>query len=252
MQNIYVMAKQKYVKSTFKPYTIMRRVAGFDLKLYIADPVGKEWYDVDSSVWPEMDYLKKNLLSIGDVVLECGAHHGVTTVLFAKAVGNKGKIIAFEPNPFNIKVINRNIELNGLKNVKVVNKAIGDKEGSARFSYFSNSSLQMGRLGTYPIDITTIDCYLSEKPTMLKIDVEGYDVEALQGARKVLKSSPKIALEIHTNQLPNYGHKVADIFKHLDLNKYNCTVMEDGRFHKFIRTSDIKSNIHLFAIPKGK
>lgn len=252
IQNIYVMAKHRYVKRTFKPYTIKRKIAGIDLILYIADPVGKEWYDVDSTKWPEMDYLKENLLVAGDVVLECGAHHGVTTTFFAKAVGNKGKIIAFEPNPFNISVIRKNVELNNLSNAVVVNKAIGDKAGKANFSYFSNSSLQLGRLGTYPAEITTMDEYLDEKPTMLKIDVEGFDVEALKGAKKVLKTRPKIALEIHTDQLSNYGHKVEDIFSLLDLRGYKCTVMEAGGFHDFTDPKDIKSNVHLFAIPIDK
>jgi len=250
-QNLFTMTKHKYLKHTFKPYEIDREISGEHYRFYIADPVAKEWYDTTSTVWPEMDFLKEHLIVPGDVILECGAHHGITTCHFSKSTGPKGQVVAFEPSPFNVTVIEKNLKLNHLRNVKVVNKAIGDKPGKAHFSFVSNASIQKGAAGTFEIDVTTIDTYADLKPTMLKIDVEGYDVEALQGAKQVLKTRPKIALEIHTTQLPNFGHTVQDIFDLLDLTDYKCTIMGEGKFRPLGKVSDITTNVHLFAVPKN-
>lgn len=249
-QNMYAMAKFELNRRRFKSYTIKRKIAGMSFTFFIADPVGKEWYDVSAKSWPEMDFLKKNLLRKGDIILECGAHHGVTTSLFAKAIGPSGHVYAFEPSPFNVGIIKKNAELNNLHNVTVVNEAIGDKPSEAQFSYFSNASIQIGKIGTYKAKINTIDSYADVKPTMLKIDVEGFDVEALKGAKKVLKTRPKIALEIHTAQLSNFGHSVKDIFNLLDLKDYDCTIMTDGQFLPLSQVKEITSNVHLFAVPR--
>lgn len=250
LQNLYMKANHRYQRLTFKPYTIHRDISGTPFDFYIADPVAREWYDTGSSEWKEMDYFKKHLIKPGDVIIECGAHHGFTTSYFSKAVGPKGKVIAFEPSPFNVEVIKKNLALNHIKNTKVVNKAIGEKKGTSHFSFVSNGSIQSSAVGTFPIEVTPIDAYIKEKPTVLKIDVEGYDVEALKGAREVLKTLPKMEIEIHTEQLPAFGHTVQDVFDLIDLSKYNCTIMSHGKFTPLGSIKDIKTNVHLFAVPK--
>ena len=72
-----------------------------------------------------MRFIRGNLVKPGSVVLECGAHHGAHTILLSKWVGDQGKVIAVEPMPENAAIIRRNIELNGLTNVTVVEKMVG-------------------------------------------------------------------------------------------------------------------------------
>lgn len=248
--NLGLMAKHYYNKLTFRPYTVHRKIDGMDFNLFIADALSKDWYDTDNSHWPEMNFLKESILEPGESILECGAHHGVTACYIAKSIGPKGKIISFEPSPSNCRVIKKNLGLNNLNNVRVENKAIGEKPGSIRFSYFPNATIQSSKIGTMPVDVVNIDSYLDEKPTLLKLDIEGYEVEALKGAQKVLATKPKLAIEIHTEQLPDFQHTVKDVFDQLDLTDYECTVMYPDGFKPLGKIKDIKTNVHLFAIPK--
>lgn len=242
----------KYNKLAFKPYVINRRIAGVDYKFQISDPVAREWYDNNSESWPEMEYLKDTLLRKGDRVFECGPHHGITTCHIAKSVGPEGHVTVFEPSPFNCEVIKKNLKLNNIKNVDVINKAIGEKEGFANFSFVSNASIQKRGNGTYKVEVTTIDSYADRKPNVLKIDVEGCDVEALIGAQKVLKTLPKLEVEVHRDQLPHMGHTVQDVLDQIDLDKYESTVFDAGKAIPLKSAKTFKGHSHLFAVPRNK
>jgi len=250
LKNLYRMLRNYYRRMAFKPYTIHKEILGMPLNIYIADSVGKEWYDTGNMERQEIQYLKNHFVAPGEIILECGGHHGVIASYLSKCIGSNGQMIVFEPSPFNAKIIKKNLELNQITNVKVENKAIGDVPGKMRFSTFSNGFIESSSIGTIPVDVTTIDDYAYFKPTMLMIDVEGYDVHALKGARNVLKTRPKIALEIHTMQLPSYGNSVKDIFDLLDLSDYDCTIMDQAGFHPLGNIKDITTNVHLYAIPR--
>jgi FkbM family methyltransferase len=255
LQNLKFMLNQKLKQRTFKPYTIHRTRSGIDFEYLIADPVGKEWYDTPvSDTYDELDYAKDVMVRPGDVIIEFGAHHGYKTCYIAKLIGEKGKIVSVEPSPFNTDVIKQNVKLNHLKNVEVVTKAGGEVAGQkARFSYSSNSSIQEGSpIGTFETEITTIDSYAHLKPTMLKIDVEGYEIEVLKGAQKVLKTRPKLMLEIHTLQLSRRGFSVQDVFDLLDLSDYDATIMEEPKVIPLGDIKDIKTNVQMYAVPKKK
>lgn len=252
-QNIKFMVDRKLKKRTFKPYTIHRKLSGHDFEFLIADPVGKEWYDTPvTKMYSELDYAKEKVLEPGEVIIEFGAHHGYKTCYFAHLIGKTGKIVSVEPSPFNTDVIKKNLKLNHLTNVKVITKAGGETAGQkARFSYSSNSSIQDGKkLGTFETEITTIDSFADLKPTLLKIDVEGYEIEVLKGAQKVLKTRPKIMLEIHTKQLGERGHTVQDVFDLMDLSDYKVELMEEPKVYPLGKVADIKTNVQMYAIPK--
>lgn len=247
------MLDRKLKQRTFKPYTIHRTRDGIELEYLIADPVGKEWYDQPiADIYDELAYAKDIMVKPGDVIIEFGAHHGYKTCYFAKLIGEKGKIVAVEASPFNADVIKQNVKLNHLNNVEVVNKAGGEKAGDkARFSFSSNSSIQEGStLGTFEIEITTIDSYAKLKPTILKIDVEGYEIEVLKGAQKTLATKPKLMLEIHTLQLNRRGYSVQDVFDLLDLADYDVTIMEEPKVIPLGDIKDIKTNVQMYAVPK--
>ena len=73
--------------------------------------------------------LVKNEIKKGDVVIDIGAHIGYYTVLFAKLVGPKGKVFAFEASPTNFEILKKNVNVNGYQNVTLNNKAVSDKDG---------------------------------------------------------------------------------------------------------------------------
>lgn len=96
----------------------------------------------------------------GDVILDVGANIGDFTVLSSWLTGPQGSVIAIEPNPFYYEILNRNIALNGLRNVKPLRLAVSNKE--ERLS-ISNDDLLSHHLRTSRFEAfaTTIDKILN-------------------------------------------------------------------------------------------
>src|SRR5207244_517778 len=113
-------------RRSFKPYTTEIRVAGTSFPFVIGDADGKTWYDTPpDQPSPEFEFLRDNIVAAGDVVLECGGHHGWGSVLLSRWVGPEGRVIVFEPNSNNVRIIKQNVELNGCTNVSVERAAVG-------------------------------------------------------------------------------------------------------------------------------
>jgi hypothetical protein len=62
-----------------------------------------------------------------------------------------------------------------------------------------------------------------ERVNFLKIDVEGYEVQVLEGCRTILSTLPKIDIELHLDFIPGYKRGVEEVFKIIPINKYNWT-----------------------------
>jgi len=75
----------------------------------------------------------------GDVVLDIGANIGYYTLIFAKLVGQEGEVLAFEPDPNNFALLKKNIEINGYRNVSLLQKAVSNRSGKIRL-YLSDSN----------------------------------------------------------------------------------------------------------------
>lgn len=247
--------KTKFKEKKFRPYIKKKNVEGVVFDFWIGDSIGQEWYDLDCSdpEWPELRFIKNYLIKQGDVILECGAHHGCTTVVLANWVGYKGKVVAFEPVPKNADIIKKNIEINNIKNVLIERKAVGSREGRILITGESNSSVTNYKVGGTKVDMTYLDKYSYLNPSILKIDVEGFEVEVLKGAKNILKTKPKLAIEIHTPVLKKYNSSIEDLFDLIDIEMYTVWVQwqeyEDPGIYNFIDT--ISDRIHLFAIPNS-
>jgi FkbM family methyltransferase len=245
----------KYKQRNFKPYIIKKRVEGEAFDFLIGDADGKDWYDHfnTDTEHSEMRIIKDKIIKAGDIVMECGGHHGFTAILLSKWVGNKGKVITFEPNPKNVEILNRNIEINKLNNIDVKQKAVGSKNGRIIIAPFSNAMVvSNSNFNGIDVEMVKLDSYIDLNPTFIKIDVEGYEVEVLKGAENILKRSPKLAIEIHAEKLYEYGTSVEELISLLGLNRYNCWVQWNDREKpiKFDGNKRISKRVHLFAISK--
>jgi len=116
-----------------------------------------------------------------DIVIDAGAHVGFFTV---PAALKAKEVIAVEPAPDSFKVLAKNIKLNGLNNVILINKALSDYEG---IGYMSGKGLSatLSRAGTLMVKVTTIDALLKslriDHVDVIKMDIEGSEVRALKG-----------------------------------------------------------------------
>lgn len=145
----------------------------------------------------------------GQVVYDLGANVGYVSLLFARAVGPQGQVFAFEPLPANQARLRQNLELNPGQPVQLVLAAAAEKSGRAAFAL--HGSDDMGRLQTgntssaQTIEVETIalDDFVSSHPAphLVKIDVEGAEVLALQGMHTLLRTAkPVLFIEIHGHE----------------------------------------------------
>lgn len=142
-----------------------------------------------------------------DTVLDIGANIGYYTVLAGKAVGQKGRIIAFEPDRENNILLDKNITLNKLTNVTVINKAVSRSTATLEFNSAPNkaeSGLSQGKeTGSYTVCAIALDDFLSsqnfKKINVIKIDIEGAEIGALEGGRKELSKMKDVTLFIEYN-----------------------------------------------------
>ncbi len=105
--------------------------------------------------------------------------------------------------PENFKEILENIKLNGLneQQIKAFNVALGNKNNTARISYSGEMANNIGKGKKIEMTFKTLDSY-KLKPDLMKIDVEGFELEVLEGAVKTIKRyHPKIIIETHSRDL---------------------------------------------------
>lgn len=261
LNEVFIKVKNKilfmYKNNTFKPYIITKNFADEEFKLLISDLFAQGWYDYHTE-WPELVWLKENLLKEGDIVADCGANIGFTGLFFARCVGSTGKVIGFEALPANAKVAWQNIRLNDVINFEVKNVAVGAQKGVTKFTNHPNGSVgEQDNMEVIEVPMVSLDeVFEREKPTFLKIDVEGYELEVLKGAQQVLKTRPKLDIEIHCCYFSERLNTVKEILELLHLSDYEAYIQleVDGNIILFDtekHTPEFISrynNVHLFAI----
>lgn len=133
--------------------------------------------------------------SSDEVYVDCGAYNGDTVNKFAKFTsGVYRKIFAFEPNIENVKKLEDNTQ--NLSNVEIINKGTWNKETVLKFWENGSASQINSVSGKTTIPVTTIDGVVgNEKVSFIKMDVEGSELESLEGARNTIQHHmPKLAI----------------------------------------------------------
>ncbi|MHA1768090.1 MAG: FkbM family methyltransferase [Promethearchaeota archaeon] len=174
-----------------------------------------------------------SFLKPGMTFVDIGANKGYFSLIAAKIVGEQGLVFTFEPEPQNCEWIQKNIELNNYKNITLFPYALGAKNGKTRLFIGKKSGwhsllpdLDTGTGESIEIEQKTLDSVLKEmkheRVDMIKIDVEGSELEVLKGAQKILESNKNIFLliDVHTT-LGVSPEEVEKILK-----AYNFTIHE--------------------------
>jgi FkbM family methyltransferase len=175
---------------------------------WITDPVAQLWYNSPNQSMPERWWCFHHIKP-GMTVVDCGAHHGMMSVLFSKWTAPKGCVVAYEVVPGNRAVIEQNVTLNGLSNVVVRPYGVAAHKGKLMLKEDSNAHPG----GDAEFDVTTIDDDLAGKRVhFLKMDVEGGELEALRGARQLLRQKPIVDLEIHNFHFQDRVRTLREIF----------------------------------------
>ncbi|WP_420454843.1 FkbM family methyltransferase [Rubrivirga sp.] len=147
----------------------------------------------------------------GMTVYDVGANKGQMALLFAALVGQGGRVVAFEPAPVEFRSLRRNVEMNGLSHVRLVNAAAADASGELSFVYVPDRPTQGKLLNVEPtyvhenadtlvVRATRLDDLFDEEPPpdVMKIDVEGAGASVLKGAARLLDDArPQVYIELH-------------------------------------------------------
>lgn len=148
----------------------------------------------------------------GLTAFDVGANIGYVSLALAKAVGEAGRIVAFEPLPSNLVRLRANLALNKEGNwVQVVGAAVGAR--TAQEPFMVHESGGMGKLqaskgrqteyeGRLMVEVIALDDWIGESkersPELIKIDVEGGETAVLEGLSSTLKNDrPTILIELH-------------------------------------------------------
>jgi FkbM family methyltransferase len=162
----------------------------------------------------------------GMVALDVGANVGSYALLLGQWVGPRGKVFAFEPAPSVFAGLVGHVALNHLDGiVRPVAAAVGDRNGTARFSIspVAGESRLAGSAeeSADTVPVTTIDAFCLKEdvqPGFIKIDVEGWELSALRGARQTIRrGGDRLALfvEMHPSIWPLLGVTKDDVLAEL-------------------------------------
>lgn len=134
------------------------------------------------------------------MIVDAGAQCGDYTLLAAKYY-DVSKIYSFEPLSSNFKILEGNIISNRIENVRAFHAALGNSNGSIEINYFGNMMVNSQSGSSESVRMLTLDS-LELCPSLMKVDVEGFEVDVLQGSLKTIqKYKPKIIIETHSKKL---------------------------------------------------
>jgi FkbM family methyltransferase len=198
------------------------------------------------------------LLRPGDVFYDIGCNIGFFTIVGARLVGPGGRVVAMEPVPQNASIARSNVARNGFENVQVLELAIGAEtkvqnifvSRHAGGSTLSTVEPPPDVTGTIPVNVATLDHAIdAEKlraPALIKIDVEGTEIDVLKGMTRTLaKVKPTLIIEVDAPSLEKIEPKMREICGFLTRHEYDYRTLENAY-------PDIAWAVsHIVAVPRN-
>lgn len=187
---------------------------------------------------PIESYLFSQLIENNSIVIDAGANIGSYSLLSASKAKH---VYSFEPIKENLEKLKKNIFLSKKINITVINKGLWSKNDVLKFSI--DATINQYNAGTYTAQesknssiniecpVTTLDAYISEnnvsKVDYIKMDIEGSELFALQGAQNTIKKfKPTILLEINKKACESFGYPCQNIYDFLSQWDYKAFRIE--------------------------
>ena len=227
----------------------------------IPDPVRIVWYDglsvdvvlgndqsrclyVSGSFEPNEFVFLGEVLSRGSVFIDIGANEGFYTIYAARRVAREGRVIAMEPSPRELHRLQQNIAINRLENVVVDRRAVGRQRGTATLHVADAEHNGQNTLGDFghngvtaiehiQVNLVDLDSLVAEhalaRVDVVKMDVEGSELEVLSGAEDVLhKFRPIILFELFDASLRKQGASAPAVLDFLRARGYRFLTFDDA------------------------
>jgi FkbM family methyltransferase len=173
-------------------------------------------------------------------IIDCGANIGLATIYF-KNKYPKSKVISFEPDPHIFKILQKNIFSARLNDVELINKGLSAISGEKLF--FSEKA-DGGRIATCfdkeniaKVEVTTLSSYLNEDIDLLKIDIEGSEIEVLTECQEKLTKVRNLFVEYHS--LTSKKQELAILLK----------ILSEAGFRYYLQNVDLETKTPFMGIP---
>jgi FkbM family methyltransferase len=236
------------VKHAFRgvPITIGDQSYRFDESLRRWDFSGEE----------EVRTALEEHLSAGDVAIDIGANFGMHTLIMANRIGAAGRLLAFEPISENLRLLQRNVQLNHYDDrVTIQQAALSDQDGesiemvmdsdklepSAALVTSSTAGRQTVKVSNITLDSAASTIAAGDR-CLVKLDVEGAELSVLRSGLDFLTTvKPKLLIEVHDYALPQFGDSTEAVYDFLKRHGYAIQQISDmnnhnGGYHHIIAT----------------
>ncbi|MDZ7779756.1 MAG: FkbM family methyltransferase [Gemmatimonadota bacterium] len=154
------------------------------------------------------------LLQPGECFLDLGAHKGFMSLAASRLVGPAGTVIAVEPATTNLWFLERHLRWNHANNVQIVRAAVGADSRTVKFGGQGDSLAYEVGTGDEDVPLRPVDRLLHEyglpRPTAIKMDIEGRELDALQGGRTLLRPDVFLLISVHTRELYDRCQKLLE------------------------------------------
>jgi FkbM family methyltransferase len=239
---------------------------GFQIVVDPAGDKGVERSIVNEGTYEEGTlYVFAHVLKAGDTFLDIGANVGLMSLYAARAVGPTGRVESFEPLPEIAELLEESARVNSLRQIRLNRFALGSKQdrktihrnpavnrGSASLAWSSSTG------EATEVTIDTLDSWSTRaglnQAAMVKVDVEGWELEVINGGQSFLSSPsrPVLCVEFSASH-PMAGGSLSDLFSAIVRHGYNAYVLTGTKANpsplRAIELNSIPEHDNVFFFP---
>lgn len=206
-------------------------------------------WSIENKTFREETFLRflkdHNIVTKESVVLDVGSYIGNHVIYFSKIIGVK-KVIAFEPTALSFNILQKNIKNNNIKNVESNNIAVLSKSGFAKCNIRSEKNPaknQWCESNDTLIKSISLSEFIKEKVDFIKIDVEGNELEVLEGGKELIKKYlPYLMVEVMKNNLDDFELFMKDL-NYTQIGKEVFTLNRKKKANTILYKSDYGNSI---------
>lgn len=204
-------------------FETMANYRGSKIVIWTGENIGRKIFFLNDFEGEQIDIFAK-LVDKKTIFYDIGANIGV----YALVAGGVGaKVFAFEPSPNVLPYLKKNIELNEY-DISLVPEAIGDKRGEIPFYISTKENMGVGRIMAYgkrtdrsipPVNVpmNTLDHFAESHPmpTLIKMDIEGAELFAIEGGKRLFQreDAPMLMIEFHPEEIKHLGGDAVELME---------------------------------------
>jgi FkbM family methyltransferase len=180
---------------------------GYRLRFYPSNATTNLWIDPQSRMHGLE--LFRDYCRPGDVAVDVGGNVGEVAIVMSQRVGVDGRVFAFEPSPRIYAYLRGNLELNGCSNVAARNAALGAAAGVVRMTDDRRDDMNhLTSDGGIAVQCSTLDAEIPADlhPALIKVDVEGTELQVLQGGAATLRRTACVNCEMWASHFQRHGY----------------------------------------------